>query len=275
MGGADERPPVVAGRFYPAGRARLERLVRGLLDAAGGPAEPARAVMVPHAGLVYSGRCAARVLARVAVPDIVVIVAPNHTGRLGAAGGASLWARGGFATPLGVTPIAREFAERLERRCRLVRHDPEAHLGEHAVEVELPFLSVIAPRAAVVPLLLAWDDWTRCEALAAALAHTASEEAGPVLLLASSDMSHYEPASVAARMDRIALDALERLDGAALLAACRRERITMCGRAAAAVVAEAARRLGAARGEVMDYRHSGWVTGDDSSVVGYAGVVIR
>jgi AmmeMemoRadiSam system protein B len=122
--------------------------------------------------------------------------------------------------------------------------------------------------------VLAFEDWPRCETLAAALAQVVSRCPEPVLLLASSDMTHYEPAQVAQRKDRVALEAVERLDGRGLLAICRREAVSMCGRAPTAVVVETARLLGAFRAEVVDYRHSGWVTGDDRSVVGYAAVLI-
>jgi AmmeMemoRadiSam system protein B len=162
----------------------------------------------------------------------------------------------------------------LEAACDLVAHDPWAHEFEHAIEVELPFLQKLNPECRIAPLVLAFDDWPRCETLAAALAQVVARWPQPVLLLASSDLNHYEPAEVAARKDRLALEAVERLDGRGLLAVCRRAGVTMCGRAPTAVVVEAARRLGASRGEVLDYRHSGWVTGDDSSVVGYAAVLI-
>jgi AmmeMemoRadiSam system protein B len=123
--------------------------------------------------------------------------------------------------------------------------------------------------------VLAWDDWRHSEELATALAGLIAHWPQRVLLLASSDMTHYESADRAAAKDRVALDAIQRLDGEGLLAACRREHITMCGRAPAAVVVEASRQLGAKTAAVVDYRHSGQVTGDDSSVVAYAGVVLR
>ena len=125
-----------------------------------------------------------------------------------------------------------------------------------------------------MPIVLAWCDWERCRRLAESLASLVAEWPDPVLMVASSDMTHFESAGAAAAKDRAALSALERLAGEELLSVCRQERITMCGRGPAAVVAEAARRLGAERGTVVDYRHSGWVTGDDSSVVAYAGVVL-
>jgi AmmeMemoRadiSam system protein B len=275
MKGPDLRPAAVAGSFYPASSRALSELVDGFFAEVQAEPKPVRAVIAPHAGLVYSGACAAHVFGRVQIPPIVVILAPNHTGRVGAPGGASAWSRGGFETPLGTIPIATEFAEQLERRCALVGHDPSAHWHEHAVEVELPFLLKLSPQSAIVPVVLAWEDWERCKQLADALAPVVAEWPEPVLLVASSDMTHFEPAERAAEKDRIALAAVERLDGEELLRACVREHITMCGRAPAAAVVEAARQLGATQAEVVDYRHSGWVTGDDSSVVAYAGVVIE
>jgi len=268
------RPAAVAGTFYPAQPERLARLVQDLLGEPPAERRTVRAAVVPHAGLVYSGACAGRVFGAIVIPPIVVVLAPNHTGELRARGGASAWARGAFDTPLGPVPVAEEFVARLLARCPLVEHDPAAHAGEHAIEVELPFVKTLAPEAALAPLVLAWDDWPSCRKLAAALADTVRATAQSVLLVASSDMTHYEPAAVCQRKDRLALEAIERLDGAELLATCRRERITMCGRAPAATVVEAARLLGAAGAEVVDYRNSGWVTGDESSVVAYAGVVI-
>jgi AmmeMemoRadiSam system protein B len=234
----------------------------------------ARAAIVPHAGLVYSGRCAGAVFRGLALPPVVVILAPNHTGFGRTPGGAGLWARGAFLTPLGRTPVAAAFAEALARQCPLAAHDPDAHRNEHAIEVELPFLQILSRDTAIVPIVLAWDDWPSSRTLATALADVIQGWGEDVLVLASSDMTHYEPAAAARRKDRLALDAVEQLHGEALLDVCRRERITMCGRAPAAVALEAARRLGATAAEVVDYRHSGMVTGDDSRVVAYAGVVI-
>jgi AmmeMemoRadiSam system protein B len=274
MGNPDIRPAAVAGHFYPSDRRDLGEMVEAYLSDVTVKPQTARAVVAPHAGLIYSGRCAAQVFGSVAFPPVVVILAPNHTGLVGAPGGASLWSRGSFQTPLGALPVAADFAAALEDRCRLVEHDPRAHWQEHAIEVELPFLTLRAPRSAIVPLVLAWDDWSRCKELANALAQLISEWDDDVLLVASSDMTHFESATRAADKDRIALAAIERLDGEELIRACHQEHITMCGRAPAAVVIEAARQLGATRAEVVDYRHSGWVTGDDSSVVAYAGVII-
>lgn len=271
---SDIRAPAVAGTFYPAAPAELRALVERLIGPAAPTRRVARGAIVPHAGLVYSGACAGLVFREIVIPSVVVVLAPNHTGRLGAGGGASAWMHGAFQTPLGTTRVADQFLEGLAKRCPLVAHDPEAHLGEHAVEVELPFIQMLAPTASLAPIVLAWDEWPACRDLGAALAETVRTWPEPVLLLASSDMTHYESADACARKDRLALQAVGRVDGEELLAVCQRQHVTMCGRAPAATVLEAARLLGAAAAEVLDYRHSGWVTGDASSVVAYAGVIV-
>jgi len=274
MDKTDIRAAAVAGYFYPADPDKLASMIASFLSGVEEEPQPVRAVIAPHAGLVYSGQCAAHVFARVSIPPVVVILAPNHTGMGSAPGGASVWAQGAFETPLGRVAVAEEFARELEARCPLVAHDPQAHRDEHAVEIELPFLATLAPESAIVPIVISFDDWQRAKTLADALAGLIAEWPEDVLLVASSDMTHFEPADRAAQKDRIALAAVERLDAEELLNACRREQITMCGRAPAAAVVEAARQLGATRAEVVDYRHSGWVTGDNSSVVAYAGVTI-
>jgi len=272
---ADTRHPAVAGMFYPREAPALRKMVDGFFAAVDASPVPARGAIVPHAGLVYSGQCAAHVLARTAVPPVVVILAPNHTGRCTAPGGASVWPRGAFATPLGEVPIAEALADALLARCDLTADDHVAHAAEHAVEVELPFLQVLRDDVSLLPIVLAWEEWRRAEHLATDLAGLLRDWPQPVLLVASSDMTHYESAAHAKAKDEKALEAVTRLDGKGLLDVCRREHVTMCGRGPAAVVVEACRQLGAAEATVVDYRHSGDVTGDDSSVVAYAGVVIR
>ncbi len=269
------RPPAVSGRFYPADPVELRATVATLLADARTNAVTARAILVPHAGYIYSGRSAAKAFARVTIPGLVIILAPNHTGISEAEGGVSLWEAGAFRTPLGDVPIDAEMSEALLEVSRgVVGVDHDAHRAEHAVEVELPFLQLLRADVRIVPLVLAWDAWDAARLLGEMLARLVKAAGEPVLLLASTDMNHYEPAGVTEQKDAQALDAIRALDGAELLARCRRERISMCGRGPAATVIAAARALGAERAEVVDYRHSGWVSGDNARVVGYAGVVI-
>jgi MEMO1 family protein len=273
--GSDIRQPAVAGRFYPREAAALRETVEGFLARVDASPAAARGAIAPHAGLVYSGQCAAHVLARIVLPPVVVVLAHNHTGRCTARGGASVWTRGVFATPLGQVPIAEALADALLARCDLTADDRVAHVDEHAIEVELPFLQALRDDLSLLPIVLAWEEWRHAERLATDLAGLVRDWPQPVLLLASSDMTHYEPAHQARAKDAKALEAIGRLDGGGLLSVCRNERVTMCGRAPAAVVVEACRQLGAAGASIVDYRHSGDVTGDDSSVVAYAGVVVR
>ena len=278
------RPPAVSGRFYPSDPAELRATVATLLaDARPHPLTPSphaergnqRAVVLPHAGYIYSGLTAAITLTRVTIPRLVVILAPNHTGISRAKSGVALWEAGAFRTPLGDVPIDAELAQALLEISRgVVSVDHEAHRAEHAVEVELPFLQMLRSDVRIVPLVLAWDSWEPARQLGDILARLVRAAAEPMLLLASSDMNHYEPAGVTEQKDGQALDAIRALDGAELLARCKRERISMCGRGPAATVIAAARALGAERADVVDYRHSGWVSGDNARVVGYAGVVI-
>jgi len=269
----------VSGRFYSAEPARLAGDVQALCTEAraeaGAPVPgPAVAAVVPHAGLQYSGLCAAHVLVRLALPRVIVILAPNHSGRWRAAGGASLFAAGAFRTPLGDVPIAEDFGAALAASEPLVSDDAEAHRYEHAIEVELPLLQALRSELRIVPLVLAFDAWEACRALGDALARVVRHWSEPVLLLASSDLNHYEPAFVNERKDARALAAVEALDGATLLERCAQEGISMCGRAAVATALAAATTLGATRAAVVDYRHSGQVSGDLDAVVGYAGVIV-
>lgn len=264
----------MSGRFYPGDRERLAHDVRELLAAAPVTPAPAVAAIVPHAGYAYSGVTAAQVFARLELPPTVVVLAPNHTGVCRAPGGASLWEAGSFETPVGAVPVDQAFAAALLAASDLVGVDHAAHASEHAVEVKLPFLLARRADVRIVPLVLAWDDWDRCRALGLALAALIARWASPVLLLSSSDLTHYEPAASAERKDARALDAITRLDGEELLMRCRRERISMCGRAPTAAVLAAAAPLGATHATVVDYRHSGRASGDYTTVVGYGGVII-
>ncbi|MGH7522587.1 MAG: AmmeMemoRadiSam system protein B [Gemmatimonadales bacterium] len=274
------RPPAVSGRFYAADPAELRAVVATLLadaHSAAGSLPPARvrAVIAPHAGYIYSGATAAAVFARITVPGLVVILAPNHTGISEAKSGVSLWEAGAFRTPLGEVPVDADGAQALREISNgFVEIDHAAHRAEHAVEVELPFLQMVRADVRIIPLVIAWDGWEPATMLGEMLARFVRAAGEPVLLLASSDLNHYEPAAVSEKKDAAALDAVRALDGAELLSRCKRQRISMCGRGPAAVLLAAARALGAKQAEVVDYRHSGWVSGDNARVVGYAGVMI-
>ncbi len=269
-----DREPSVAGRFYPGGAEALAAEVASLLaERPGGraTAEPPREVvgmLAPHAGYVYSGAVAGATFARVDVPERAVVLCPNHTG-LGTL--VSLWPDGGWRTPLGRVPVDRQLTEAL-LACRLVEPDREAHRMEHALEVELPFLQLRRPDVSIAALCLSQLGFAECEELGRALARAVRKR--PALIVASSDMSHYLPAPQAKRKDERALERLLALDPKGLYDVVRREQISMCGYIPATVMLVAAVELGAREAELVRYGNSADASGDESSVVGYAGVVV-
>jgi AmmeMemoRadiSam system protein B len=267
------REPAVAGSFYPSRPDRLRSEVTELLA----PATQDRtavALVAPHAGYVYSGRTAGLVLGAIAVPAHVVVIAPNHTGRLMAPEGGSMLRSTAYRTPLGTLAIDTTLADAiLAAAGDLIADDPSAHVREHAVEVILPFLQLLRKDVSIVPIVLAWSDWERTSRLADALARAIGTR-DDVLVIASSDMNHYESATIGEPKDRAALEPLLALDGKRLLETTRRLGVSMCGRIPAACAAEYARLRGKSRAVLVDYRHSGLVNGDNEHVVGYAGVLL-
>ncbi len=262
-----DREPAVAGRFYTDDAAALARQVDRFL-AASGPRVRARGLVAPHAGYVYSGAVAGAVYARVEVPPRVIVLGPNHTG-LGKA--AALWPDGAWRLPTGDVPVDVELTEALAAS-PLVERDPEAHLLEHSLEVQLPFLSRARPDVAIAALCLGPLSYDECEALGADVARAAADAGA--LVVASSDMSHYVPAATAREKDHRAIARLLALDPRGLYDTVRREKITMCGIVPATVMLVAAKALGATRAELVRYANSGEVNGDTRQVVGYAGVIV-
>ncbi len=263
-----EREPAVAGRFYDADPAVLAGTVDRFLE---GGAAPVRAlgVVAPHAGYVYSGAVAGAVYARVDVPPRVVILGPNHTG-LGI-GAAALWPGGAWRTPLGDVPVDAELTAALAAAPGVAR-DPLAHLHEHALEVQVPFLQRRRPDVALAALCLPHLPLRACVALGEALAPIA--QGAGALVVASSDMSHYLPARTARALDGRAIERMLALDPEGLYEVVHRDDISMCGVIPATVMLVAARVRGATRAELVRYAHSGEVNGDNRSVVGYAGIVV-
>jgi hypothetical protein len=266
------RSPAVAGRFYPDDPERLRAAVDSCLESSGGAKKiPARACIVPHAGYIYSGGVAGEVYARIEIPSRVILLGPRHFPR-----GASLaiLSDGAWQTPLGMAPIDRLLAEKIARAFPLLREDAVAHGTEHSLEVQIPFLQRLAPSFAFVPIVIGPAHWETLEGLGHALAGVIAAEREPVLLIASSDLNHYESDAVTRVKDRKAIDQILALNPRKLFDTVRDENISMCGYAATTAVLVAARELGAADAQLIRYATSGEVNGDTEQVVGYAGVVI-
>lgn len=264
------RPPAVAGAFYEARPDRLERDVRSHLPPQSTPA-PAFGAIVPHAGYVYSGPVAGAVYAQIRIPATCVVLCPNHTG-FGAA--AALDPSDVWRTPLGDVPVDRRMAARLAALAPSLEPDSVAHAREHSLEVQLPFLQVLRPDVAIVPVCLGAPRLALCREVGDALAAIVAEEAEPPLLIASSDMNHYESRDEGRRKDDLALARIGALDPEGLFQTVLAESISMCGFLPATALLFAARAAGATSARVVARRDSGDETEDTSSVVGYAGVII-
>lgn len=262
-----DREPAVAGRFYAGDRGALEREVDRFL-ATGGEKVAAKGVVAPHAGYVYSGAIAGAVYARVEIPRRVVILGPNHTG-MGRP--AALWPGGTWHLPTGDVPVDAELTAALEGG-PLVERDPAAHLREHALEVQVPFLARARPGVTIAALCLGHLRYADCEAIGKTVARAA--RAADALVVASSDMSHYISAASARERDHRAIERILALDPRGLYDVVHRENITMCGIIPATVMLVAALELGASRAELVSYGNSGDVNGDMEQVVGYAGLMV-
>lgn len=268
------RHPAVSGSFYPHSPQELKEAVERFLIPTTSP-EPALGIVSPHAGYVYSGRTAGAVFSHVRIPEVALILAPNHTGRGRTSGGASTISKGQFLTPLGAVEIAESLAKKLMQICGLVREDLTAHEEEHSLEVQLPFLQVLRRTVKIIPLIVNYDDFPAARTIGEAIAALLDAAEEEVLIIASSDMTHYQPRSVASKLDRLAIEKIEKLDPEGLLRITREKGITMCGRSPVATLLVAANALGATQASLVDYSDSGDVSGDKSYVVAYAGIVIR
>ena len=273
------RPSAVAGHWYPGTRDALLREVDAHLASAGRDAASRcpRAIIAPHAGLVYSGPVAAWAYALVGECryTAVVLVGPSHFVGFE---GVSIWPRGEWQTPLGTIAVADSLAAAIAAESGGIVEYPPAHAREHSLEMQLPFVARLLPGVPIVPLVMGYQTretaMTLGDALGRALASRRGLTDGEILLVASSDLSHYEDAATAARLDGVVLRHVEALDAAGLMAALEREPRHACGGGPMVSVLNAASLLGATRARVLRYADSGDVSGDKASVVGYMAAAI-
>jgi MEMO1 family protein len=269
------RHPAVAGRFYPRDPEDLRAEAQVYLSQAQ-PAHnaPVKAIgcIAPHAGYMYSGHVAGAVFARMEIPRRSIVMCPNHTG-MGRA--LAVMSEGAWETPLGDVPIDTELATALKQRFSALHEDAAAHRAEHAAEVELPFLQLRQPELRFVPIVLGTGQFEPLEQLGHALADVIAAQKESVLIVASSDMNHYESDAVTRVKDHRALERILALDPRGLYDVVTQQDISMCGFGPAVAMLTAARQLGAESAELVKYATSGDVSGDRDMVVGYAGVVVR
>jgi MEMO1 family protein len=272
MAATPVRHPAVAGRFYPRDPEALRQELRTYLSQPS-PQKAIRALgcIAPHAGYKYSGHVAGAVFAGLKIPELCIVLCPNHTG-LGPA--LAIMSEGTWETPLGPVVIAGGFAADLKQRCPLLHEDSAAHRSEHAVEVELPFLQSLQPKLKFVPIALGTGQFEPLEQLGLALAEAIAAHRNPVLIVASSDMNHYESDAITRVKDQSAIEPILRLDARGLHDVVTQQHVSMCGFGPAIAMLTAAKKLGGTSAELVRYATSGDVSGDRDTVVGYAGIIV-
>ncbi len=274
MGGEFVRHPAVAGRFYPDDPADLRAEAEAYLSQSQSKDQVAvRAIgcIAPHAGYMYSGHVAGAVFAHVEIPECCIVLCPNHTG-MGQP--LSVMSEGVWETPLGNVLIDGPIASALKGKFAELREDAAAHRAEHAIEVELPFLQLRRPELRFVPIAIGTRDLAALEDLGHALASVIGSKNDHTLIVASSDMNHYESDAVTRVKDQQAIERILSLDPRGLFDVVTQQNISMCGYGPAVAMLTAARDLGATSAELLRYATSGDVSGDRRMVVGYAGIAV-
>ncbi len=265
------RRPAVAGQFYQGEKERLIEQVGKYIDPHSAK-ETVSGIVVPHAGFIYSGPVAGAVYSSIKFPATFVLLGPNHTG-LGP--GISLMDDCEWEIPVCAFEVDRKLAAKISVNAPQITRDNQAHMFEHSIEVQLPFISYFSNAVKIVPISLLSASLYDCLELAKGIAKAVRSVDYPVVIAASSDMSHYLPDKTARQKDKMAIDKMLEVDAEGLYETVMKEKISMCGVLPVTVMLAAARMLGANSARLIKYATSGEVSGDFDSVVGYAGIVVR
>jgi MEMO1 family protein len=266
------RSPAVAGRFYPASPEELLRDIRKYSSSPDTERVSAIGCVAPHAGYMYSGHVAGAVYSRLEIPERCIILCPNHTGR-----GAPLaiMTSTSWGTPLGEVSADAKLGTQLLQRYPLLTEDSAAHRAEHAIEVQLPFLQAQQSNLNIVPIAVGTSNFEALHGLGEALAEVILGQNEKILMIASSDMNHYEPDAITRIKDHKAIDRVLDMDARGLWEVVMNEDISMCGFGPTVAMLTAAKLLGAAGATLVRYATSGDVSGDRQTVVGYAGIIVQ
>ncbi len=265
------RQPAVAGQFYSADPAKLRTDIELYLREAAPLAGPASAsaLLVPHAGYIYSGRVAGAAYASTKLPRALLILCPNHTGE---GRTIAVMNRGTWMTPLGAAAVDEDLADRVVECCRAAEVDSTAHRDEHSLEVQIPFLQVLLGEFTFVPICVGTGRLSVLLELGSGLSVALRGWRESVGVIISSDMSHYIPAEKARAKDKAAIDMMVALDPEGLHRVVREQEISMCGFAPAVAGLAAIKEAGSRAGRLVAYGNSGDASGDFTRVVAYAGL---
>lgn len=268
------RSPAVAGMFYPYDkRMLLEEVEKCIVKS---PKEMACGIVVPHAGYVYSGRVAGAVYSSIEMPDTFVILGPNHTGF---GSDFSIETSGLWRMPLGDVKVDQELAVEILKHSKNIEVDDTAHVSEHSIEVQLPFMQYFSESFQIVPIVVKHytpDEYflKACVDVGNAIAEAVEKTKERVVIVASTDLTHYESQKTAEENDKKALDAILALDAGRLFKEVRERDISMCGYGPVAVTLTACVKLGCKKARLIKYMTSGEASGDYGRVVGYGGISI-
>ncbi|MEK7449790.1 MAG: AmmeMemoRadiSam system protein B [Planctomycetota bacterium] len=265
-----DREPAVAGSFYPGRQSVLKNDLKKLTHKVEKKYD-ALGVISPHAGYMYSGWVAGEVFSSINIPERVVILAPNHTGRGELF---SLWPDGKWMTPLGEVVIDKELGDAIKKSARMVDEDIQSHLEEHSAEVQLPFLQYLKPHFQMAVIVIASNCLDDLKLFGQNLGEALKSYGQKILIIASSDMTHYESHQSAGQKDKKAIEKILRLDEDGLYETVRKNDISMCGVGPAIAMLSAVKVLGAQSAKLLKYQTSGEISGDFERVVGYAGLVV-
>jgi len=266
------REPVVSGYFYPSGKAHLLRMLETFIER-DTQKEKVIACMVPHAGYIYSGKTAGITYSRIEIPESIIILGPNHTGY---GEPYSVSDHDKWLTPLGEGEIDKEIRDLLVEKSRYLQKDEIAHIREHSIEVQIPFLQFLRKNIKIVPItLMGYVDNPAWFEIGEDIAEVIKEVNRDVLIVASSDMTHYQPHKVAEEKDNYVIEAICMLDEDEVIRRIEEKDVSMCGYSGVIVSIVASKILGAKKGQLIYYTTSAETSKDYSEVVGYAGVIIK
>lgn len=268
------RQPTVSGHFYPADPQKLRDQIQSFLPKKKGLQEPVYGMVVPHAGFQYCGKILAATYQRVLIPEVLIILGPNHSGK---GESMTIFPRGIWKTPLGDVEVDAKLAMEIKLNAKDLKEDPEAHESEHAIEVQLPILQYFAKKKfQIVPISISVQkDASIGVELGYAIARVISSLSKKVTIIATTDLTQDESQEMANRKDQRIINSILRLEPQEVVITMRRYGAKVCGNAAVVAMLTAVKELGASQAELVQYGTSGDATGDYSKVWGFAGILIK